>query len=429
MYEGNNAGVDIYTEGTGYIQAIAFDRLKTNGASDLTKLKFTDNCEKVKFTSKLTFSGTIGHAATTITGAYDGDATSPAAINTAYVSAMQLKGGSDPTVKILAKEIDLNSEFTWAPKTTTQALDGNYKIYPKTSKAAGAPEKVTIKNAKIGIAAGKAGLYVTASDSKNLILKDFKMDFGTTVVGSAGALASDAAAVTLENIEVDNLSITSTAKGKPATTGALQAFGGLIGTSTAATAFKSIKTSGTISGYASIGGILGQVNSAAAAAVSFGARKDKKIVDECSSTITADMQAGTNQYDPTYAMIGTMVGSISGNNATLGANIWTATNGYAATNNYTNAKWSATVAGSTTNYQITNGLSVVGFCGFDLTKSEPTPLTSWVGVKIYTYPAGKSEFNSASADPTTPAQGLHTYYVTDKITPGTGNWAVQIPFK
>lgn len=424
-YEGNNDGVDIYTEGTGYIQAIAFDRLKTNGETDATKLKFTDNCNKVKFTSKLTYNGTLGHAATSITGAYDGAAT-PTAITKAYVSAMQLKGGSEPTVKILAQEIDLNSEFTWTPKATAQELDGNYKIYPATSKAADAPEKVTIKNAKIGIAGGKAGLYVTANASKNLKLKDFKMDFGTTVVNTAGALASDAAGVTLENIEVENLSITSTAKGKPTTTGALQAFGGLIGTSTNSTVFKSIKTSGTISGYASIGGILGQVN-VASSVVSFGARVEKKIVGECSSSITADMQAGTNQYDPTYAMIGTMVGSISGNHANSSANIWT-TKDYAATNNYTNAKWSATVAGSTTNYQITNGLSVVGFCGFDLTKSDPTPLTTWIGVKIYTYPAGKSEFNT-SADPATAADGLHTYSVTDKITPGTGNWAVQIPFK
>lgn len=378
--------LEIHTEGSGFIGNVDYKYVKTNGQTDVSKLEFDSNVN-IFFTSKLTEAPSTAAWATTATQL--NNVKSAAADGKVIVTAQQLASCAEDYV--FAKTIDLGGleNREWTP-ITSKALNGNYSVQPGTSTKAVGTASATIQNMKITAAANaKAGLFATLTNNiDNLVLSGFTISGAAASTGViAGALAAEANGVAITNVAIKNINITLESQNKMLTSsnGPVQRIGGLIGeniTGASTLVDVDIQAGVVLSGNAALGGFVGS----AKAPVTFGVLDltGKKITNPAKVTVapTLTPAAGSREYDPTYAMVGTYVG-YAADDVIINTNTEVNTFLTAATKSTLesgNAKWGVSEVGGTDYYLTDRKFQQVGFSFYNMTSNAPAVVAKTVTI-------------------------------------------------
>lgn len=395
------ADVEFHTEGTGNLVEVDYKNVPL--ASGNKTFKYAVNyTSKWDGTATKTTPTTITWTGGNVKG-IDVLGTSLENVASAITSAAQLNGyAATVATRILVKEIDLDGNNLQNATPLAAAVNGNYNVYPNATDANTAKATIAqanIKNLQIGAAAtalstDNYGLFktsTTGAEVYNLKISDAKV-LGTTgnILANVGTLIGKATAdVKVKNVDVTGLNVTITGATDYTTTTNDLNIGGVIGQVTGGTAtMHDVTTAGAISANGTLGGIIGNVADATSSKAVFGTYKTsgtgsstKYTADQvCSSTITMTVTPGQAEYDPLYAMVGTLVGTSYLNGA--GVEIYTKTALTPTIAVPEKAKASRMTANfAILRYNIERGLDEVGFSGLT---AVTTAMTNWK-VNVYVY--------------------------------------------
>lgn len=407
-YDAIDSDVTIYSEGKTNISNLYFANMpvETSGAFKY-KLKFES-----KWTDDLT--------AEAFAKVYKRDGT--VAYNNAIVTAAQLAkfSGTATSNVVLMGEFDLNgAEKTW-PGTTTLTksfLCGSYY------SATGIKESAVIKNLK-----SATGLFAAITPAAAMAVRDITFSGTNEITGTVavntgiGLLAGTAGAtgktLTLNNIKVEDVTVSATGKS--------QNLGGLIGIANGDITLKKVNVKASVTGYANIGGIFGNI---AAGTVNFAAvnKNDVDVTPTAASsyasdnahnvvnaTLTHNTIAGID-YSTNYATDGQFAGLI-----TPGATVTVVKDALPA---YTAATiredalwWEYDTTSDLIKLPVVKMQTYFGFSGIvdSGTRHQPAASGAWVDVTFYGGPATANGAYSArtyKVSATTPATADTNYYL------------------
>ena len=237
----------------------------------------------------------------------------------------------------LAADIDLN-KGAWIPAVTTGAIAGaGHTIKNLTVKVPAAGDANTAYNAGLGLFSDlKHAVSSLTLDGVTIAAAKYKAaDSKEYVVSNIGALAgkaSPAAAITIQNVTIKNIALSST--DGVGTTSEAANIGGVIGsTSTSKVTLAGVTVSGTntIAGYHSLGGMIGNAGAAvdilylAKGAIDPTEGKEVPAADIIPAATVSfkanyNSKTATVTNDQKYLKVGNMIGTAGNVVIAIGAN-------------------------------------------------------------------------------------------------------------